>query len=232
MPSRCFHCHSILWTFISLVVLMPFAITGCGDEPATEGGSSSDAGRSDSSQESAAKDSPSYFADNIIKAWEQAGAQAGWIRPDDQGDFWFREGTKKGYGAGPNLPDDLPAFQFSNWKEGVIAELPVPAVAFALDLPRTRVTDVGLKELAKLESLQLLNLDNTNVGDAGVKELIGLQNLRAINLHYTDITDAGLRELTKLKNLRSVNLNGVKVSSNALFQLNQALPDCTIYRRR
>jgi len=232
MQSRYFlRCH-VLRFVVAFAVVLSLVLAGCGKEPAAEEAPPSQASVSPSNREAARSGSPSYFTDEVMAAWEQAGAQAGWIRSDDQGDFWFREGTKAGYGVGPNLPDDLPAFQFSTWKEGVIAALPVPAVPFALDLPRTRVTDAGLKELGKLKTLHLLNLDSTNVGDAGVAALTGHQNLRAINLHYTDITEAGLQELAKLKNLKSINLNGVQVSSGALFELQQALPGCTIYRRR
>ncbi len=231
MQSRCSHRYPISWALVALAILMPFAITGCGDEPGAEGGSSGEAAEGNSSQRAAMKSSPSYFTGEVIEAWEQAGAQAGWIRQGQDGRFYFREGTKAGYSDGLNLPSDLPAFQVRTWQEGLIAELPAPAVAFALDLSPSRVTDESLKGLAMLKNLQLLNLDNTRVGDAGIKELTGLKGLRALNLHNTNLTDAGLKDLAELKNLASVDLNGVRVSGDALFQLKQALPDCTVYRR-
>src|SRR5947207_9619564 len=46
---------------------------------------------------------------------------------------------------------DLPAFRFSTWKEGLLAELPAPATAFGLSLGFTVGTDAGLKELAGLK---------------------------------------------------------------------------------
>ena len=49
-------------------------------------------------------------------------------------------------------------FQFSAWKEGVLAKLPDPGVPFGLCLNLTKVTDAGLKELAGLKSLQALYL--------------------------------------------------------------------------
>ena len=42
---------------------------------------------------------------------------------------------------------------------------------FRLDLDRTQITDAGLKELAKLLSLQELYLVNTQITDAGLAEL-------------------------------------------------------------
>ena len=44
------------------------------------------------------------------------------------------------------------------------------------------MTDAGLKELAGLKSLQMLNLDSTKVTDAGLKELAGLKSLQTLNL--------------------------------------------------
>jgi hypothetical protein len=52
-----------------------------------------------------------------------------------------------------------------------LAELPIPPVAFGLDLSSTPVTYAGLKELAGLKSLQTLSLSRTQVTDAGLKEL-------------------------------------------------------------
>ena len=65
----------------------------------------------------------------------------------------------------------MPAFRLVVWKAGVFAELPVPPVAFELDLGNTEVTDAGLKELAGLKSLQALVLSDTSVTDTGLKEL-------------------------------------------------------------
>jgi hypothetical protein len=40
-----------------------------------------------------------------------------------------------------------------------------------LNLVRTKVTDAGLKELAALKGLKVLDLSSTKVTDAGLKEL-------------------------------------------------------------
>jgi hypothetical protein len=41
-----------------------------------------------------------------------------------------------------------------------------------LDLYRARLTDVGLKELAKIKSLRSLNIRETKVTDAGAEEFL------------------------------------------------------------
>src|SRR5262249_26539499 len=58
----------------------------------------------------------------------------------------------------------------------------------------TQVTDVGLKELKKLQSLEWLMLDHTKVTDAGLKELKGLKSLQTLDLFQTEVTDLGLKE--------------------------------------
>ncbi len=214
-----------------MVALLSLTLAGCGKDPGTEGDSSGNTGAGKLPQSTSKNETPRYFSDSVVKAWEQAGAEAGWIRQDNKGDLWFRTGTKEGYGVGPNLANDLPAFRLERWADGALAPLPVPASGFALDVHSARVTDAKLKELAGMKSLRSLNLDNTRVSDAGIAELTGLGNLRAMNLHNTNLTDAGLKELAKIKSLKWVNLNGVRVTSSALFELKQALPGCTIYRR-
>jgi hypothetical protein len=105
-------------------------------------------------------DPPKPLPENIVKAWRQAGAEVGWMRET----FTHIEFV----GENEGKPGDLPAFRFADWQEGRLAKLPVPAVAFGLDLYFTHVTDAGLKELAGLKSLHALELGQTDVTDAGL----------------------------------------------------------------
>jgi internalin A len=81
-----------------------------------------------------------------------------------------------------------------------------------VDLSGKGVTDTGLKELAGLKTLRMLNLNATKVTDLGLKELAALKNLRILDVGGTEVTDTGLKELTGLKNLQVLNLNVTKVS--------------------
>ena len=66
----------------------------------------------------------------------------------------------------------MPSFKTDNWKPGVLESLPVPTSAFGLDLVETKITDAGLKELAKLQQLTSLDLRYCKqITDAGVAEL-------------------------------------------------------------
>ena len=113
---------------------------------------------------------------------------------------------------------EVPAFRFTYWTPGMIANLPQPRTAFGLDLSGSVLTDVGLKELARLKSLQSLNLEHTQITDAGLKELAGLNCLQSLNINDTQVTPAGLKALTPLKHLSSLYLN------NAVVELQPMMP--------
>ena len=66
-----------------------------------------------------------------------------------------------------------------------------------LALSTTRITDAGLKEVAKMKRLTKLHLSRTKITDAGLKEVAKLKQLEYLNLAYTKVTKAGVVELKK-----------------------------------
>ena len=62
------------------------------------------------------------------------------------------------------------------------------------------MTDAGLKELAGLKSLMVLDLWGTQVTDAGLKELAGLKNLQSLDLNFTEVTATPPAWSTKIMN--------------------------------
>ncbi len=104
-----------------------------------------------------------------------------------------------------------------------------------LNLSYTKISDAGLKELAKLPKLINLYLAETQISDAGLKEMAksdaGLKDvakLERLDLYSTKITDAGLKEVAKLKQLKELNLLGTKVTEAGVAELQKALPKCKI----
>ena len=91
-----------------------------------------------------------------------------------------------------------------------------------------KVTDAGLKEVAKLTQLKGLYLEGTEITDVALKEVAKLKHLNFLALNLTQITDAGLKEVAKLKQLRFVNLEDTKVTKAGVDQLIKALPKCRI----
>ena len=91
-----------------------------------------------------------------------------------------------------------------------------------------KVSDGGIKGVAKLKQLKGLYLEGTEITDAALKEVAKLKQLNFLALNLTQITDAGLKEVAKLKQLRFVNLEDTKVTEAGVAQLQKALPKCKI----
>ncbi len=82
------------------------------------------------------------------------------------------------------------------------------------ELARTKVTDAGLKALAKCSNLRTLDLTGTAISSAGLASLAGLNKLEALNLTDTAVDDAGMERLKALPSLRRKWLFGTKVSDS------------------
>lgn len=82
-------------------------------------------------------------------------------------------------------------------------------------------TDTGLRHLTTLRKLEHLELGITNTGDAGLKLLAKLTQLQLISLHHTKITDAGLAHLQALQRLNWLDLRHTSVSDAGLKHLEQ-----------
>ena len=106
-----------------------------------------------------------------------------------------------------------------------------------LHLQDTKITDTGLKEVAKLKQLTSLNLycseiSSSQITDAGLMEVGTLTNLTMLNLDgQKKITDKGLKELAKLTKLRALHLRRTRVSFTAVGKLQEVLgTNCRIYK--
>jgi hypothetical protein len=90
------------------------------------------------------------------------------------------------------------------------------------------VTDVGLKQLAGLGSLQLLDLVDTRISGIGLEHLKGLTNLRKLDIAHSRVTDAGLEHLKGLTGLQILFLADTGVTEGGVARLKESLPDCKI----
>ncbi|MGC8644302.1 MAG: hypothetical protein ACP5XB_30950, partial [Isosphaeraceae bacterium] len=74
------------------------------------------------------------------------------------------------------------------------------ATVTTLDVSRTKITDDGLKSMATMPALQVLNLSGTATCDAGLQALIdhaATPHPRSINLADTRVSDKGMERLRK-----------------------------------
>jgi Leucine-rich repeat (LRR) protein len=69
-----------------------------------------------------------------------------------------------------------------------------------------RVTDEGIRHLARLPELRELDLSGTAITDEGLAVLTQLPHLERINLSGTRVTDAGLQHLRGCHELREIHL--------------------------
>jgi Leucine-rich repeat (LRR) protein len=158
-------------------------------------------------------DAPKPLARETVKAWRGVGANVGWMKMelgDNRPTFQV-----EGQGSG------ITVFQFTEWKEGVLAKMPDPGMPFGLDLNLTKMTDQGLKELVGLKSLQALYLAGTQVTDEGLKDLAGRKSLLTLDVRWTKVTVTGLKELAGLTTLQRLYLNHCGVTDAGIKELSR-----------
>jgi internalin A len=88
------------------------------------------------------------------------------------------------------------------------------------------ITDAGLKEIAKIKSLKVLNLPQGKFGDDGVKELAALTNLEELSVSH-GVGDVGIYPLKDLKKLRKFSATNCKVGDGAMKTLSE-LPEMRV----
>ena len=103
-----------------------------------------------------------------------------------------------------------------NKPEGKLTETDLEKIT-SLSLSDTKITDEGLKEVAKLQQLTLLYLNDTKVTDAGLKEVAKLQKLEDLYLRSTKITDTGLKEVAKLQKLGVLDLTDTQITDASVI---------------
>lgn len=99
-----------------------------------------------------------------------------------------------------------------------------------LFLTGTQITDSGLTNLEGLAKLEWLTLACTRITDSGLAHLKGMTELNIVSLAHTEITDNGLANLEGLAKLEIVSITETQVTDEGVAKLQEALPDCTIYR--
>ena len=162
-------------------------------------------------------------ATEVLAAWQKAGAEFLWVSSTQWGFLAWRSGKEKPMGGA------VPAFGVALLPPGKLKVLPPPEIPFGLRFG-PQLTDAGLKALAGLTQLQLLDLRNSQVTDAGLKELAGLTQLQSLDLVATQVTDVGLKELAGLTQLQSLDLWITKVTDAGVQELQKALPQVSISR--
>jgi len=94
--------------------------------------------------------------------------------------------------------------------EQLVADIAACPAIVCLNLSENRnVTDYGLRKLAVLTRLQILNLSSCDITNRGLVWLKDMKDLKVLNLSYCNrLGDAGLKHLRGLTNLVYLDLQG------------------------
>lgn len=88
----------------------------------------------------------------------------------------------------------------------------------------SRVTDRGTAELKGLTRLENLDLDGCRVGDKGMRNLAGLKELQFLSLNGSYVGDEGMKRLEGLANLRFLELGDSLVSDESKQAFKKSMP--------
>jgi hypothetical protein len=66
------------------------------------------------------------------------------------------------------------------------------------------------------------------IGDDGVKQLATLKNLKILDLAFTNVSDAGLMELSAIPGLTHLGLGGTNVSNAGRKEFERRNPKCNL----
>lgn len=98
-----------------------------------------------------------------------------------------------------------------------------------LVLQNTRVSNTGLRQLARLPALTHLRLkDNRQLGDECVPHLVAISRLQNLQVHETSITALGLARLAELPELRDLCVDDETGTEAELRELSMLMPRCEI----
>jgi Leucine-rich repeat (LRR) protein len=93
-----------------------------------------------------------------------------------------------------------------------------------IDLSDNDISDIGVKALTEILTLEELNLAQTRITDSGVESLAAMLNNPACQLHTldlrdNDIGDLGVRHLANKSSLRVLDLTGCNISSKGAAEI-------------
>lgn len=120
----------------------------------------------------------------------------------------LRAGEAMELSANGQMTDDLLS---------IVADIPT-VVSLRLGASK-RLTDAGVRHLARMPQLRHLDLGSTGVTDAGLAALEELTQLESLELGMTAVTDAGMQSVHACTSLRRVNLMWTRTGDGTLRAL-------------
>jgi Leucine Rich Repeat (LRR) protein len=155
----------------------------------------------------------------IEGGWDHEHCDVCWLRIDP-GD-WYTP-ILRGSGVSACTPCHLAETGRRRTSESVTPAHD-PTKLRRLYLQHAKVTDAGLKYLARCSGLKILNLSSRPITDSGLQNLAKLAALEELHVARTCITDSGLIHLRRLKSLKRLDLTETRVTNKGVTRLKR---DC------
>lgn len=122
-----------------------------------------------------------------------------------------------------SLRDDPRFVDGCDFEDGDLARAPIDTIALSLE--NSRVTNVGVASLSRLNDLRCLDLDGTVITDEALRAIACIRSIEELWIEGTGVTDAGLSYLKELENLRFLSVAYCDaVSDQAIADLKSRLP--------
>ena len=112
-----------------------------------------------------------------------------------------------------------------------LSELQLPILQVVMLGNCNKITDEGLKHIAKIKTLKQLSLRScVGITDEGLRNLTGMSTLQTLDLrNCQNITDQGIMNLKEIKQLQRMLLGGCKnVSAAGVKKLQELMPNCSV----
>ena len=130
--------------------------------------------------------------------------------------------------------NDLPKLEHLRHRGGGINDAALAQIARIqslriLNLPRAEFSDAALTHLKTLPALEQLRFGSSQVTDAGMKTIAELPSLKRVHLITVPITDAGLTVLAAIPQLESLYIDGGNISDAAFDDLFRRRPTLHVH---
>jgi hypothetical protein len=103
-----------------------------------------------------------------------------------------------------------------------------------LSIHRNKVNDVGASDAILLRVVEFQNLDTLGVSgdftDEGLRAVARISSLKILQLQSDQITDEGLLILAELKNLTELWVSGEQITPEGIEALEERMPACEVHR--
>jgi internalin A len=151
----------------------------------------------------------------------------------------------------PGKPVTAVSFDFNNKKvsDDFLKELNGLLSLKSLSIPCDQISDVGMKYIKEMTTLEMLDIQSKLITERGVADLRDLRKLKSLRLDYcasmTDkiaetlielteleeltlpatITNMGIKKLAGLKKLKRLSLGGQDIGDDAVKDISEIFPD-------